>query len=446
MGRVIGWSVLGRILVSLAVAFGMGGTAWGQADFLTPVEIPSSFNPVGSGARALGMGGAFIGVADDATAASWNPGGLIQLERPEVSAVGDYVHRIEDLSFAADPGADGAQTIDRTSLNYMSAAYPFFLAGRNMIVSLNYQHLFDFTRQWSFPLRQSGPNLTLDQNVEHRQEGRLSALGLAYAIQVTPRFSLGMTVNVWDDDLTENSWDVSTWQWGGGEEGGDRFAFSTRSLEKFEFSGWNVNLGAMWNVTGQLTLGFVLKTPFDADVRHRVERASALEFLDLPGFGTADENVFVEDATISMPLSVGVGAAWRFSDEFSMSLDVYRTEWDDFEFEDGEGRKTNPVTGTEEESDPTHQVRMGAEYLFIFPEYVIPARAGLFYDPAPAAGAPDDFYGLTLGTGLSMARFSLDFAYQYRAGNNVGEYQRQAVGFSEDVREHSVFGSVIVYF
>jgi hypothetical protein len=230
MGRAIGGSVLGRILVSLAVVFGMGATAWGQADFLTPVEIPSSFNPVGSGARALGMGGAFIGVADDATAASWNPGGLIQLERPEVSAVGDYVHRIEDLSFAADPGADGAQTIDRTSLNYMSAAYPFFLAGRNMIVSLNYQHLFDFTRQWSFPLRQSGPNLALDQNVEHRQEGRLSALGLAYAIQVTPRFSLGMTVNVWDDDLTENSWDVSTWQWGGGEEGGDRFAFSTRSL------------------------------------------------------------------------------------------------------------------------------------------------------------------------------------------------------------------------
>ena len=37
----------------------------------------SSPNPVGSGARALGWGSAFIAVADDATAASWNPGGLI---------------------------------------------------------------------------------------------------------------------------------------------------------------------------------------------------------------------------------------------------------------------------------------------------------------------------------------------------------------------------------
>ena len=35
---------------------------------LQRIEIPSSFNPLGSGARALGMGGAFIAVADDATA------------------------------------------------------------------------------------------------------------------------------------------------------------------------------------------------------------------------------------------------------------------------------------------------------------------------------------------------------------------------------------------
>ena len=60
------------------------------------VEIPSSLNPVGSGARALGMGGAFIAVADDATAASWNPGGLTQLERPEISGVFGYVHYLPD--------------------------------------------------------------------------------------------------------------------------------------------------------------------------------------------------------------------------------------------------------------------------------------------------------------------------------------------------------------
>src|SRR5690349_5208750 len=42
----------------------------------------------GSGARALGMGGAFIARPDDATAATWNPAGLSYLRTPEISAAG----------------------------------------------------------------------------------------------------------------------------------------------------------------------------------------------------------------------------------------------------------------------------------------------------------------------------------------------------------------------
>lgn len=38
--------------------------------------------PVGS--RALGMGGAFVSVADDATSMYWNPGGMARLQRPEL--------------------------------------------------------------------------------------------------------------------------------------------------------------------------------------------------------------------------------------------------------------------------------------------------------------------------------------------------------------------------
>jgi long-subunit fatty acid transport protein len=43
---------------------------------------PPVINP---GARSLGLGGAFVAVADDATAAYANPSGLVQLVRPEIS-------------------------------------------------------------------------------------------------------------------------------------------------------------------------------------------------------------------------------------------------------------------------------------------------------------------------------------------------------------------------
>jgi hypothetical protein len=65
MKRVMGVSLaLVMVLSALALADGVGAF--------------STFKS-GIGARALGMGGAFVAVADDATAVVWNPAGLAQL-------------------------------------------------------------------------------------------------------------------------------------------------------------------------------------------------------------------------------------------------------------------------------------------------------------------------------------------------------------------------------
>jgi len=57
----------------------------------------------GAGNRALGMGGAFVGVADDASAMVWNAGGLGCLERLELQAThaayGDFGSREDYVSF-----------------------------------------------------------------------------------------------------------------------------------------------------------------------------------------------------------------------------------------------------------------------------------------------------------------------------------------------------------
>lgn len=150
-------------------------------------EIPSSFNPVGSGARAMGMGGAFIGVADDATAASWNPGGLFQLELPEVSIVGKVLDRREDNRFEYNPEASTDQGISENSINYLS---------------------------------------------------------IAYCIEVTERFSLGLTLNIWDDlfHMHKNKWEQDTRQWGQLTDGNSVYLFESSSFDRYSFRGYNVNL------------------------------------------------------------------------------------------------------------------------------------------------------------------------------------------------------------
>src|SRR5688572_30751661 len=47
-------------------------------------------------------------------------------------------------------------------------------------------------------------------------------------------------------------------------------------------------------------------------------------------------------------------------------------------------------------ADDATSVRLGAEYLWIRPQVVIPFRAGVFYDPEPGAGSPDHFFGFPL--------------------------------------------------
>ena len=53
---------------------------------------------------------------------------------------------------------------------------------------------------------------------------------------------------------------------------------------------------------------------------------------------------------------------------------------------------------------------MGGEDLFILQNYVIPLQAGAFYDPAPAEGSPDDFFGFSVGSGIGAGRFIFEAA------------------------------------
>lgn len=423
--------------------------SFAQEGLIDQFEIPSSISPVGSGARALGMGGAFIAVADDATAASWNPGGLIQLETPEISVVGAYFQRTEDNTFGTHPEASGPQKVDDANLNYLSAAYPFRLLNRNMIVSFNYQLLYDFARNWDLNAR-SQTDATATQDLNFKEEGSLSAIGLAYAVQITPKFSFGLTLNFWEDSLTKNEWEAdSEWEISGAENG---VAYTATNVdqERNTFSGWNANLGLLWNINAQLTLGAVLKTPFTADIEYQRQSTSSVTYPDFPESSIPPTTRETEESReLDMPLSYGFGIAYRFSDLLTVSADIFRTEWDDFVLKDEGGNKTSPITNEPADQtsiNPTHQIRMGAEYLFISDKYIIPVRGGVFYDPKPAEGSPDNYYGISLGSGIALGRIVFDAAYQYRFGQDVGANILEDYDFSQDVTEHTIYASIIFHF
>jgi long-subunit fatty acid transport protein len=427
-------------LVFLLVLLAYPGNSALGAD----IEVTSSPNPQGSGARAIGMGGAFIAVADDATAASWNPGGLVQLERPEISVVGAGYSRTENNEFARYPEASGSQTSSQLNLNYLSAAYPFTILDHNMIVSVNYQHLYDFSRSWKFSFTRKN----LPDSFEYQADGGLYAYGIAYAVQIIPQLSFGFTLNIWEDGLYRNGWETTSTSTFLQKVATTYWAAEVTKQERYSFSGFNANIGILWNITDKLTAGAVFKTPFTADLKRETTVSSVSYQLGSPPPHpkTRPES---EHEDLQMPMSYGFGLAYRFSDRLTVSADSYRTEWEDFVLKDSEGQKSSPVSKLplgKSDIDATNQFHIGGEYLFIQPSYTIPVRAGFFYDPAPAQGSPDDYYGFSLGTGIGIDRFVFDAAYVYRFGRDVAESLIPGMKFSQDVDEHSFYTSLIIHF
>jgi long-subunit fatty acid transport protein len=411
----------------------------------------SSPNPVGSGARAIGMGGAFIAVADDATAASWNPAGLTQLRKPEFSFAYSYFRRLEDYRVSDQPEATGSRVMSNDDLNYLSVACPFTLCQRNMIVSLNYQLMYEFDKQFSMFLKDRSPGYSLEQKLNYRQEGKLRTLSPAYAVQVTPRLSLGATFNWWTDSLFwRNGWQtdsvVKGYMFSGSRSG---TAFNLHYHERYyDFTGFNMNLGFLWRANSMVTIGGVLKTPFTAHVKHKRQDETFIQYPDTTM--VRDSYYLRENVRLHMPLSFGFGIALRFSDAFTMSLDAYHTQWSKFILEDGGNERRSPITGNlarDSHVAGTTQVRLGAEYLFILTNTIIPVRCGLFYDPEPAENHPEDFWGITLGTGISIKNAVFDIAYQYRQGNNVGKQALTSTpGAEADVFQHLIIASMIYHF
>jgi len=438
------------IILCVALLFYLYGELQ-AASIFQQVGIASSPNPVGSGARALGMGGAFIGVADDATAASWNPAGLIQLEKPEISIVGEYFSRSDQFSSDQHPEIDNTDRVDDVNLNYFSATYPFHFY-RNIVVSLNYQRLYDFNRKFDYAFNFSEDGLDVSQNKHFDQNGFLGALGLAASIEILPRLSFGATLNIWTDQLLwDNGWDAKFSENAVGTLAGTPVTINTKIKDDYsEFRGINANLGLLWNINRYITLGGVVKTPFTASLKHKF-KFDQIQTFDAPvnTTVTSQEN-FTENVDLDMPLSYGAGVAVRFSDVFTIDLDVYRTDWSNFFLKDGQGNKFSPIDGrpkSESNVKDTTQVRLGGEYLFIpqTKNIVVPIRAGVFYDPEPSEGEVKDFYGISVGSGIAYKKFIFDAAYQFRWGNNIDT--GNLIADSEaDVRQHSVLASIIFHF
>ncbi len=407
----------------------------------TSLEIANP-NPVGAGARALGQANAFIAIADDATAASWNPAGLYQLQQPEISFAIEGIQREDTTHFQITE----TEQLKLEDVNFFSIVYPYFHRGRNLVFSLNYFKQFRFDREYKVTFSQSVGNFQVDGDYQFEQTGSLAVVTPAFGVNVTPKLHLGVSVNFWHHSLSDSSaFEKREFQ----SEADVSFSGfpagtlpATLEVNAFDVeSGTSFVLGGMYRLNREWTFGAVFKPEYTLDLNHDREVGEIRNGTFVPiirSLGTS--------ADLEFPLIVGIGTAWRPSDPLTVSSDVTWTQWSRYRFR-GDGQDVNPITSSRDRLDDTLTVRVGSEYLIILEDIIVSLRSGFGYDPTPAIDEVDEYYTVSAGAGIQLLRrLNLDIAYEYRWGRDVNGDALQGFNATQDVSRHRLLASLICYF
>jgi len=193
----------------LLLALAAPGGAQTNAD----VNAGLQFSFVPPGARSLAMGGAFTGLADDATAAWTNPAGLVSLGRPEVSLelrTATYTNRFPSGGVLREPG-EGSSRADASGVGF--ASFVWTAPSRRWAASAFFHRLADFAaRQESQSIEGNLPRQVTDDVV-----GRIAfldldipGLGAAGSFRFDDRFSIGVSLVSYQIDLLSESRNLVT--------------------------------------------------------------------------------------------------------------------------------------------------------------------------------------------------------------------------------------------
>jgi long-subunit fatty acid transport protein len=396
---------------------------------------------LGSGARAYGMGGAFLARADDATAASWNPAGLSYLRVPEVSLVGVSNSFEAQRGTAFDPDAVDFDRFDGSAIDFAAFTWPIGLGETTGAIQVSYQRAisFDGTRA----IHETTPRQIFGERGS--SDGGFDVVAFGTGLRLSRHLRAGFSVNRWlngyEQTLTRQ-YETST----------------PRPQRVFELDfrpdGWSFNFGAIVSPVESLNLGVVYKTPFTADVR--LDKARRDYWVDRGSLQEVTANAYTNEAVrLEFPSSFGFGLSWRPIDTLTLSADFTQTSWSEARISnyfdlgvtlrsDADGNPATPpppslypqpvqyptlnkVPDPNDSEDPARllgqqdaqQIRVGVEWVLIWGRVKLPLRAGYFNDrqitPNPTGDIPR-FNGFTLGTGLLLGPLLVDVAYVHESG------------------------------
>lgn len=381
-----------------------------QNYFLSPFQL-TDYNFIGGGARARAMGGAFLAVSDDPSAASWNPAGLSQIDKAQMNlSFSSYMGRREYSttlnSSTFNYGISGELENDVNALSFASIVIPFTLRDRDLVGGILYQRLVDVYQETRDVIildsLQYSDTTVYDfvlPPIDEEISGKMDLVSLSLGGKLFESLSLGGGINIYTGKYTSDAHFFAS---------DDPTGLNGRRFHPNivgRYSGFNFTLGAIYE-WDKFRLASVVRTPFTLE-----EEMDVKLFQDVILSGVVLETAsnlaspfFKTDRKWEMPTMIGFGTSYEIN-SLVLAADI---EWRNYSKTEVTYRRNiaNPsddeVTtgdyltdkwwGSEGNEPPLvpsldwrdlTQFRVGAEYKFKTKIGEIPLRVGFRNDPQP---------------------------------------------------------------
>ena len=448
-------------LKSLALIFILTVSVFGQTNYT--IE-GFKFEFQGSGARAEGMGKAFLSVSDDNTAGSWNPAGLFELDRPILSlSYGSVMPRGNTRTF------DGFYQNEFGNLNEHSGSYggvnginfvaPLRIKGHPFVGSFSFtknNDEYQAFQQSSTYLKVTAieifePQVFYDSTniligTESQFEGGMASVNLGLGTRIYQNFSAGVVLNIYTGhtvrETTTLAYSDSVTLFPSLQM--VRAAHNTQVIDSNKFSGFNFTIGTKYS-GNKFNAALIVRTPFslNANTGRSIFVVSSINGLPIiEGTDTTYyDNILVK---YDVPLIIGGGVSFKATEKLLFALDVEykgfsssKVKARDSLFLDPGGDNTEFFTEVDPQWNSVLSIRVGTEYKFNSKIGILPVRAGFGYlprvDPNYEVATPVSSDTTTatetafsMGTGIWWSQIHLDFAYTYST------YDKKMVGFNQE--------------
>lgn len=389
--------------------------------FLSAMAMANGLNLNGLGARAVAMGGAFVGLADDYSAIFWNPAGIALIKQKTFGFSADDIIPSGTYKFDFPHPLLGPITLVdakmTTTHNFTGLAAYYHPINDKLVFGFGFYTPSGLASKWD------GTDFSaISFNTPYEWKSKIFVINISPAIgyQVSDQVSVGATLNI-----NYGKFQIST-------HAGDSTLGIDLGQQDMDMSGWGfgATFGILIRPSEKFSLGATFRTPskikFSGDTS--ISKLSILgQIPGTPLFGASIPTETAVDGEVTYPMWLCGGVAFKPVEGLTLTADVQYTNWKkidviEFELENPLWQAIVGEPGTGNLEMALHwknatQVRFGAEYKI----NKVALRGGYYFDPTPSPDSTHnvlvpnyDFNAFAFGFGYNLNGFHIDFMFEYR--------------------------------